>query len=259
MNKLIIAVFLIAITIASAFAINLTYATETTPTVTVDSTTQQFPSAKVGETIQVNIVVSNVQDLWAWSLTNVTFNPAILSVTQVTEGPFLQKEGQTEFLWTSNSPFLNKGMIPEIDDILIEEASTSGSGVLATISFQVVSLGTSQISFGQVIMYNSTAIANPDGTPAINVNVINSTITVGGSSNPTTAPSSNPGATASPTTQSSTSPTQSTATSPTTSASSKDGTSAAPEFPITLILAILIIAVTASTLLIAKNAKHRKK
>lgn len=67
MKKIIIAVFLLAIAITSVSIVNPSYASSI-PTISVDSNTQNFPSAHVGDTIQVNITVSNVQNLWAWDL-----------------------------------------------------------------------------------------------------------------------------------------------------------------------------------------------
>ncbi len=233
MNKPLIVVFLIAITLTTIFALSVANAAATTPTVGVDSATQQFPSAQVGDLIQVNITVSNVQDLWSWSMVNLTYNPRILNITRATEGPFLQRAGQTEFVWPYNPAGVSMGLIPEIDNILLEQASESGSGVLVTLTFQVISLGTSPLSFGQMVMYNSSQIANIENPIAMNVNAVNANIVVGSSSNPTASASS-------------TNPTQT-------------PSNLAPEFPLTVMLALLIIAVTATTLFIVRNNRHGKK
>ena len=118
--------------------INLTHAS-TTSTIKVDSATQQFPSAHVGDTIQVNITISNVQNLWAWDLPNIRFDPTILNLTQINEGPFLQQAGQTVFIWASSASYaIGQGDIPDTSDTLLSVASASGSGVLATLVFQVL-------------------------------------------------------------------------------------------------------------------------
>ncbi len=148
--------------------------------ISVDSATQQFSSAHVGNTIQINITVSNVQDLWSWDIANLTFNPAMLNLTQVTEGPFLQQAGQTIFIWTSGSTqAFSKGYIPDMSDTLLSINSVNGSGVIATLTFTVLSLGTSQITFNQTTLLNSQPsqnlpppqIGNPIGSTAINANI----------------------------------------------------------------------------------------
>ena len=149
MKKLATTLFLIAVALASVAAIKPSRASGTA-TISVDSATQQFSPEQVGDTIQVNIDVSNVQNLWAWDITNLKFDPGVLNLTQVSEGPFLKQAGQTLFLWTSQSAVaISKGDIPDMSCTLLEISSANGSGVIATLTFQVVSLGTSQINFTQ--------------------------------------------------------------------------------------------------------------
>jgi hypothetical protein len=251
MKRFMLALFLIAAALASTIAMNPSHASGTI-TVSIDSSTQQFPSANVGDTIKVNITISNVQGLWAWDISDLTFNPAFLQITGVNEGPFLQKAGQTLFIWTSDSTLaFSKGDIPDMSDTLLEYTSASGSGVLATLTFKVLSLGTSQIAFNQTTLLSSTnlgTVYNPNYRQ-IACTTINSNISVGGdASNPTSAP----------TTTSSTSPSP-TASASTTDSSPTPNSQQAPEFPVFSILIILIIAATISTLLLTKKAKLNKK
>ena len=257
MKRFMLAIFLIAVALASAMAINSSHASGTT-TIGIDQTTQQFPSANVGDTIQVNITISNVQGLWAWDIPNLTFNPAILSLTGVTEGSFLQKAGQTLFIWTSDSTLaFSKGDIPDISDTLLEFTTETGSGVLATLTFKVLSLGTSQIAFNTTTLLSSTnlgTISNPDyqqiPCTTTNANIILGPNASNPTSSPTVAPSSNPSPTASPTSTDST---------PSGNSSPTSDSQQAPEFPVFSILIALIIAATISTLLLAKKTKLNKK
>jgi hypothetical protein len=164
------AAFLIAIVLVGAVVIGTSRASGAA-IISVDPATQQFPSAQVGDVIQVNVTVSNVQNLWAWDLVNTTFNPSVLNLTQVSEGPFLKQAGSTFFLWTSESTTaLRQGYVPEISCALLENSSVTGSGVIATLSFQVISWGTSQITF------NQTTLLDPSqgqiSVTAGNVNII---------------------------------------------------------------------------------------
>ena len=241
--KTTIALFLIAVALASAAAINPLRASETA-IISVDSATQQFPSARVGDTIHVNIDVSNVQNLWAWDIANLRFDPSVLNLTQVSEGPFLKKAGSTLFIWTSQSTIaISKGDIPDISDTLLEYSSASGSGVIATLTFQVVSIGTSQIIFNQTTLLNPNQIAPPDQTTGvyeqINSEAINANITVGISSG--------------------SSPTVSSSPSGTSSYIPSSGSSSVHEFPTLLILALLIMVAAVSMLLFSKKVKRSHK
>ena len=245
MKKLMIALFLAVIVLASVMAINPSRASTTT-TISIASTTQQFPSATVGNTLQVNIVINNVQGLWAWDIAGLTFNSAYLSITSVSEGPFLKSAGNSLFIWTSNSATaFAKGVIPDISDVLMEYSTASGSGVLVTLTFTVVSLGTSQIKFNQTTLDSDTNVgtsSNPvfQQIPCTN---INADITVGSTANPT---SSNP---------STTNSTPSANSSPTPTPKSQQ----IPEFPVIAIVMLLMAAAAVSTLLLSEKAKLNKK
>lgn len=215
---------------ASAAAINCSNASETA-LISVESATQQFPSAHLGDTIHVNIDVSNVQNLWSWDIANLRFNPNFLNLTQVSEGPFLRAAGLTLFIWTSTSTnAISKGDIPDISDTLLEYTSASGNGVIATLTFRVISLGTSQIVFNQTTLLNPNQIAAPGQTTGvyeqINSQAVNANITVG--------------------TPSGYSPISSTL----------DSSSSAGTFPTWLILAILPVATTVSILLFSRKVKR---
>jgi hypothetical protein len=231
-KKSALALFLIAVALASAAGINHSYASETA-IIGIDAATQKFPSAHVGNTIQVNIAVGNVQNLWEWDIANLKFDPTFLNLTQVSEGPFLKQAGSTLFLWTSESTIaISKGDIPDISCTLLEYTSASGSGVIATLTFQVISIGTSQIIFNQTKLFDPNQIAAPGQTtgvyPQINCQAINANITVGTSTG--SLPISSP-----------------------------DTSSSTSVFPTWLILAVLLVAATVSMLLFSKKIKRTRK
>lgn len=179
MKKFIVALFLVVLILTSAYTINITQAT-TTPTITVDSNTQNI-NANIGNSIQANITINNVQDLWSWDLENITFNPSMLNLTSVTEGPFLQQAGKTIFVSAPVPSYqtIYQGYISEVADAQYElpngtyaEAGVSGSGVLLTLTFTVLQIGTSQITFGQTNIYNTI------DTQAMPSTAVNATITV---------------------------------------------------------------------------------
>ena len=221
-------------------------------TVSVDPTTQNFPSAHVGDTIHVNIVVSKVPKLWGWDIVDLTFNPKILNITGVTEGPFLSKAGQTLFIWDSESlRQLSQGDIPEIQDVLLSTNTASGSGVIATLAFTVLSLGTSQIAFKHTELDSNAPTINYTDNQPIST-IIPSTgvdaIVVVGNSQPTPSASAL-----------TTSPNPTADASPGSSPNPSSGTSQAPEFPNLVILVPLLGIVTLFTLLIIRKGKTYQK
>jgi len=265
MKKFILAIFLAVIALTSVVAINPSHAAAAT-TISIDPSTQQFPSATVGSTIQVNIDISNVQGLWAWDILDLTFNPAYLNVTGVSEGPFLQNAAQDLFVWTSTDTIaLNKGIISDMSDTLLSFTTASGSGVLATLTFTVLSLGTAQINFTQTTLDSDKNLGNTTDPvfQTIPCTNINANITLGPvtatpapTTNPTSSPAGSPSSSPPPTTSSSA--THSTST-PDSSPTSTPKIQQAPEFPAFAIIMLLIIAATASTLLLSRKAKHNKK
>ena len=75
----------------------LTSPLETLPnaTISIQPSTTELQTATVGQIIEVNVTIDNVQELWGWDFVNITFNPSVLNLTQVVEGPLLKSGGTT--------------------------------------------------------------------------------------------------------------------------------------------------------------------
>lgn len=99
----------------------------------------------VGSRFFMNVTVAGAVELYDWQA-NVTFNPSVLGIVDITEGPFLQRqqggtvgakfieEGSAIFGWTSQGQIVGE----------------SGSGTLATIEFEVLAESESIINFTRV-------------------------------------------------------------------------------------------------------------
>lgn len=116
----------------------------------VPSTTLTAP----GETISVSVGAASVNDLYAWQF-DLGFDPNVLAVQNISEGPFLSSAGATLFLPgtidnTGGSISMNAG------SLFGPIAGASGSGTLATITFLVVGAGTSPLNLLGVQMLDST-------------------------------------------------------------------------------------------------------
>jgi len=93
----------------------------------------------------VDLRVTDVVGMWSWKV-KLSWNPSVLSVVSVTEGPFLSGQAApTLFTVTPWNPAL--GYIPEIScvSLAVPAKTASGSGVLATITFHVDGIGESDI------------------------------------------------------------------------------------------------------------------
>jgi len=97
-----------------------------------------------GGSFRVNVTVSDVSEVYGWQV-NITFNPQILNVDNVTEGTFLKQVNQTVFMKTIDNTggyvLLSATFFP------IPEQGASGSGLLTQIAFSVKGSGSSSLHF----------------------------------------------------------------------------------------------------------------
>lgn len=115
-----------------------------TAVITINPSGNMLSHTQVGETFKVNITINNVTNLWDWKV-RVNWDPQILNLTNVEEGPFLKSGGATLFLWPEGAPQIKDGYIPEIYCALLSSGGVTGSGVLATLTFKVLRTGSSPI------------------------------------------------------------------------------------------------------------------
>jgi len=120
--------------------------------------TQPLPcNASVGTSFDLNITVANVQELYGWTI-NMTFNPTILNVTNMVEGPFLLDFANSLGITTwPLGPIIDNtaGWVEMSDSLFSEDPLTDGadgSGVLATITFKVRTKGTVPLHFSKSLL-----------------------------------------------------------------------------------------------------------
>ncbi len=117
------------------------------PTVSFDQTS--INATQLNQAFTLNIQISNVQNLWGWAV-NVTWDSKYLSLQGKKEGTFLSDQMTTGFGATNTfnftDPYHNSDTYKGIKlscsgmsstDGIIQD-SVSGSGVLATLTFQIV-------------------------------------------------------------------------------------------------------------------------
>jgi PKD repeat protein len=162
---------LCAIILVSQAAIILVPAA-TQPTLSFDKSA--YTATQVGEIFTVNLVITNVQNLWAWKV-GVTWDPQRLSIVgEPTEGDFLKQVGNTLYIVTPPK----NGYIQEISCVEMTATGASGNGTLATFTFNV----TSQCVESPINLVNTTLLlpdVNPStGTDHISHQVPQPTMTV---------------------------------------------------------------------------------
>lgn len=117
------------------------------------SITPASPVVQPGQNFSLAISITAVLDLYAWQF-DLAFDPIILSAGAITEGPFLAAGGNTVFLpgTIDNSAGSITFTAHTLQTALL---GVDGSGILATIDFQALALGTSAITLSNLILLNS--------------------------------------------------------------------------------------------------------
>jgi Cohesin domain len=110
-------------------------------------------TAVVGSAFTLTVRIADVVDLSAFQF-DLSFNPAVLQATAVSEGPFLGTGGSTFF--GAGSINNGSGTVASIFDSLVGSVpGVTGSGNLATVSFNVIGVGTSPMAFANTLFLNS--------------------------------------------------------------------------------------------------------
>ena len=138
-------------------------------------------SNPIGKIIKIDIRIDKVSaGFWAWSLPIISWNPAIMNLTNVQQGTFLTDNTGASGLFIGNSPLLWNNTKGEIEGGLTEalsaaDTSFDSSGVLATLTFKITNNGTSPVTVAGAF---TVASINQAGSPGTNVTCNNAAIDV---------------------------------------------------------------------------------
>jgi hypothetical protein len=124
-------------------------AAEGTESGTVVYVDPQLVRAKSGDCFTVDLSVSEVEGLAGYWL-KLSWDPAVVRFVSVEEGPFLRSAGWTYF-WKSTG----QGSF-EIFCMVWGSGSASGSGVLASVSFEAVARGETVLDLHDVKLYDGS-------------------------------------------------------------------------------------------------------
>ena len=93
------------------------------------------------EAFSVELKATSITNLKGYSVT-LSYDPAFISLQEVTEGPFLSEKGKTFFYIKEDQATIL------IDNVLLgTDLSISGEGTLATLSFTCLKAGSASIEF----------------------------------------------------------------------------------------------------------------
>jgi hypothetical protein len=128
------------------------------PTASISLSPAVVPSEslKIGDTFNLAVQIDDVNGLLQWVF-GLSWNPNVLALTGTpVEGPFLKTTGDTLFV-AATAPNNVEGRLPEVSSNLLSTNGVNGSGVLATVTFEVVGYGSSAIDFVDVYLRNAHA------------------------------------------------------------------------------------------------------
>lgn len=106
-----------------------------------------------GDSFSLDIGVSNVTDLFAYQF-ELSFDPALIAATSLSEGTFLPGGGFTFFIpGAIDNALGNVGLTA--DTLFFAPTGVTGSGSLANLTFNALAGGTSSVSLSNVILLDS--------------------------------------------------------------------------------------------------------
>lgn len=132
------------------------------PSTTVFVDPPTIKGTVIGETVTVNINVSNVNDLYGWQA-GLTFNPDVLNCTGYHEGEFLKRGADPidGTFWINRSKYTTpwdntEGIVLTHGCTLLGQIpGVTGSGQLGYLTFEVIETGVSDLHLTDVILVSS--------------------------------------------------------------------------------------------------------
>ena len=149
MNKKTVSGILITLILAIT-ASNTTFVISSpTTTVYVDPSNIIDPSLTPGSTFTIDINIADVEDLYSWGI-KVQWDPNLLEVIDVTEGPFLkgQPDG-TAFVYVIEDDYVDVGC-----STLGDWFGVWGNGTLMTVTFNVTDTGETDLGIYYAVLLN---------------------------------------------------------------------------------------------------------
>jgi hypothetical protein len=141
--------------------------------------------AAVGSSVSVDIRIDGTtpKTIWGWAVNGLNWTASVLQLTKVKQGNFLTDSGDST-LFVGTNPSLWNNVIGSItgglscgDSVSATPQTEDTSGVLATLTFKVVSYGVASINLSDAVLLSSSADEGLGGSAGTEVTANNATIT----------------------------------------------------------------------------------
>ncbi len=99
----------------------------------------------IGGTFKVDLYINDAVGVWGWNI-GVTWDSNVLQLTNIAEGAFLSQSGATLFTPGYINNYLGRIDKGISDSYISATSSSASSGVLATLTFTIVTYGDSNIN-----------------------------------------------------------------------------------------------------------------
>jgi PKD repeat protein len=186
MRKKTICLLIITLIALSIYPLVPNTKAQTGPTVALAPATYQV--SQLQQTFTLSVTISNVQSLWSWTV-EIAWDPTVLSLVGTPQtGGFLEQAGTAQFLATP--AYKGATGAETINDVSYSTIGVSGSGVLATIEFQVNAETSTSVQLGNITLEGPNPGDPSYGTPITLAPPTSSTTTISFVSG---APVANPG------------------------------------------------------------------
>jgi hypothetical protein len=138
--------------ISAAGTLLLWFATQVAQAVPIISVQAPTVPIAIGDTVTVNIVISDVVDLYGFQF-DLIFDPTVLAAAaDPVEGNFLLGGGSTIFIAGTVS---GSTISATAGSLLTAIDGVSGNGILASFSFSAIGSGTGAFSIAEIILLDS--------------------------------------------------------------------------------------------------------
>ncbi len=123
----------------------------------------------LGKSFAVTVDVTGSADLYAYQF-DLDYNPAILSLSTISEGSFLSSAGATFFIPGSIDNTIGLAAATA-DSLLTAIVGAAGSGTLVTFDFTAIGTGSSALSLSNAVLLDSDltniSTTTEDGSVAV--------------------------------------------------------------------------------------------
>ena len=143
----------------------------------VSATTLSFAAppavVQVGDNFTLDVLVAQAPDLYAFQF-DIAFDPVIVQLNTVLEGDFLSAGGRATFFLPGTIDNIAGTVSFTANTLVGPGPGVSGDGWVVHLSFQALTAGRSELSFGNVVLLDSALadIATMPTASAINVSSV---------------------------------------------------------------------------------------